>query len=396
MNGGGVAPAVHFEALAASYGDALFIECSTEQGPWRLLVDAGPRANWPAVRARLDQLPASADGQRHIDLAIVSHIDHDHIGAMTDLLTDQALSLRFGDIWFNGREHLQWVEPPSAARSAQEGDALARLLGAPGQDSPWNRAFQGGPARTAGEGGFVELPTVAGGPSITLLSPTPLRLQKLAPAWDRALARCLRGEPETEAEPEPPAERAAAFPDLKALADRPFRRDDSLPNGSSIAVLLEHRGVRLLLAADAYPNVLGSALRALAQQRGVPLPMPVDLFKLSHHGSRGNLMTPLLAVVTAQHYVLSTDNTRFGHPDDETLARVVLYGGRRPVLCFNHDTQRNRRWADAALQAEHGYSAVFPQAGTAGLVLRWPATVNSGQVDSANASSSSPSSAPSP
>lgn len=377
MSDDGAQPAVRFEALAASYGDALLVECDTGHGSWRLLMDAGPRASWPAVRARLEQLPVGADGERHIDLAIVSHIDHDHIGAMTDLLADQALSLRFGDIWFNGREHLESAQAGFAARSVQEGDALARLLGAPGQPCPWNRAFQGGPVRTAGEGGFVELPTVADGPRITLLSPTPLRLQKLAPAWDRALARSLRGEPEADAGHEPLAgplaERGAAFPDLQALADRPYRRDDSLPNGSSIAVLLEHRGVRLLLAADAFPNVLGSALRALAQQRGVPLPMPVDLFKLSHHGSRGNLMTPLLAVVTAQHYVLSTDNTRFDHPDDETLARVVLYGGLQPLLCFNHDTERNRRWADAALQQAHGYATVFPTAGAAGLVLRWPA-----------------------
>lgn len=367
------ATAVRFEALAAGYGDALLIECRTAHGPWRLLMDAGPRNTWPAVRARLLDLPVDADGSCRIDLAIVSHIDHDHIGAMTDLLADEALKLRFGDVWFNGRDHLQWAGADHTARSAQEGDALARVLGAPGHACPWNRAFDGGPVCTAGDGTFVELPTVAGGPRLTLLSPTPRRLQKLAPAWDRALARSLAGEPERGAEPEPPAERGAVFPDLQGLADRPFRRDNSLPNGSSIALLLEHGDVSLLLAADAFPNVLGSALRALAQQRSLELPLPVDLFKLSHHGSRGNLMTPLLAVVSAQRYVLSTDNTRFNHPDDETLARLVLYGGLRPVLCFNHRTERNRRWENVALQTEHRYSTEFPKSGDAGLVLELPA-----------------------
>lgn len=114
---------------------------------------------------------------------------------------------------------------------------------------------------------------------------------------------------------------------------------------------------------------MGIALRALAQQRGLALPMPVDLFKLSHHGSRGNLTTPLLAAVTARRYVASTDNTRFTHPDDETLARVVMYDGMKPVLCFNYRTDRNRRWEDAALQAQHCYSTELPGAGAAGLVL---------------------------
>lgn len=358
--------ALRFEALAAGYGDALLIECTTPLGPWRLLMDAGPSATWPAVRKRLRDLPVGADGRRHIDLAIVSHVDHDHIGAMTALLADQTLALRFGDIWFNGRQHLQWA---GATRSALEGDALARVLGAPGQECPWNRAFDGGPVRTPGDGQFLEVPTVADGPRLTLLSPTPGRLQKLAPAWDRALARSLDGKPETDVEVESPVQRGGGFPDLQALAARPFRRDDSLPNGSSIALLLEHRGISLLLAADAFPNVMGSALRALAQQRWLALPMPVDLFKLSHHGSRGNLMTPLLAVVTAQRYVASTDNTRFNHPDDETLARVVLYGGLQPVLCFNYRTDRNRRWEDAALQAQHSYATELPRAGAASLVV---------------------------
>ena len=141
------APALRFEALAAGYGDALLVECSTAHGPWRLLMDAGPSATWEAVRARLLELPIGADGRRFIDLAIVSHIDHDHIGAMTELLADQALALRFGDVWFNGRDHLQWAG--AVARSVQEGDALARVLGAPGRACPWNRAFNGGPVRTA-------------------------------------------------------------------------------------------------------------------------------------------------------------------------------------------------------------------------------------------------------
>ncbi|MBC7939875.1 MAG: hypothetical protein H7Z19_08955 [Chitinophagaceae bacterium] len=366
-----IAPAVRFEALAAGYGDALLVECATPGGPWRLLVDAGPRASWPVVRERLARLPLSAAGRREIDLAIVSHVDHDHIGAFTDLLADTALDLHFGDIWFNGREHLQWSTTPVTTRSPREGDALAKLLGAPGQPCPGNLAFEGGPVRTTGEGAWVEVPTVAGGPRLSLLSPTPLRLQSLAVEWDRALARSLRGDSEPDALEE--TTRGGAFPDLQALADRPFKRDPSLPNGSSIAVLLEHLGVRLLLAADAYPNVIGSALRSLAQQRGQALPLPFDLFKLSHHGSRGNLMTPLLNILSADHYLISTDNTRFKHPDDETLARLVLYGGLRPVLCFNHDTASNRRWDDPGMQAQYCYATVFPAPGTAGLRLDFPA-----------------------
>ena len=51
--------------------------------------------------------------------------------------------------------------------------------------------------------------------------------------------------------------------DLDTLAKRRFDADDSRPNGSSIAVLAEYGGMRVLLAADAYADVLAQALQAL-------------------------------------------------------------------------------------------------------------------------------------
>ena len=110
----------------------------------------------------------------------------------------------------------------------------------------------------------------------------------------------------------------------------------------------------------------------LAQHRGAALPMHLDVFKLSHHGSRANLVSALLSVVNARHYVISTDNTRFAHPDDEALARVVLMGGPTPTLAFNNATQRNLRWGDAGLQQRYGFQAQFAQ-GTEGLKLLIPA-----------------------
>jgi beta-lactamase superfamily II metal-dependent hydrolase len=64
-------------------------------------------------------------------------------------------------------------------------------------------------------------------------------------------------------------------------------------------------------------------------------PLMVDVLKLSHHGSRANLMTELLNVVQAKSYIVSTDNSRFQHPDDEALARTPA----DPVLQLRNKTQ---------------------------------------------------------
>lgn len=354
-------PAIALEALPAAYGDCLLVRCPVPGGEWRLLVDCGPDEAWPALRDRLSALPAGPDGRRHLDLVVVSHIDHDHIGAARLLFADASLGLSFGDVWFNARRHLE--------RGVAEGEALAALLGAPGAPLPWNAAFGGGPVAAPADGGFVELPAAEGRPRVTVLGPPPKRLDRLAAVWDAELARLRRRESNTEED----SERGSDFPDLVALAAHPSRRDRSVPNGSSIALLVEHRGAAVLLAADAFPNDLGLACLGLARHRGTAPPLAVDVLKLSHHGSRANLMAELFGAVRAEHYVVSTDNARFGHPNDEALARVVRYGGAAPVIWFNYGTERNRRWADPALQREHGFTTRYPDTPAGGIVVEIPA-----------------------
>lgn len=352
--------AITIEVLPASYGDCLLVTCPVPKDQWRLLVDTGPDETWPLLHSRLRELPVDSQGRRRIDLAIVSHIDHDHIGGTRLLFGDTSLGLDFGDIWFNARRHLE--------RGAVEGEALSELLGAPARTLPWNEAFAGGPVATAGDGGFVEFPSRSGEPRLTLLSPTPRRLERLASVWDRELASLRLGQSNTD----PEVDRSSEFPDLAALAAHRTGKDQSVPNGSSIAILLEHRGASALLAADAFATVLGKALLQLAEQRGLARPMAMDAFKLSHHGSRGNLLVELLGVVSADQYIISTDNSRYGHPHDEALARLVLYGGISPTLCFNYSTERNLRWSDATLQARHSFATRYPDPGKS-LVLSVPA-----------------------
>lgn len=352
-------PSIVLEVLPAGFGDCLLLSCPIAAGTWRLLVDTGPDEAYPALRQRLLKLPTGADGRRHIDLFVVSHIDHDHIGGAAQLLNDTELKLSFGDIWFN-------APPRPATRGVAEGEHLAQLLGATRRPLPWNAAFAGQPVTTPAAGGGIEL-SAKGLPTITLLSPTPERLQDLYRTWAEELRRFARKEREP-VEPPVPATRGLAH-DLEDLARRPTPLDRAVANGSSIAFVLEHRGASVLLGADAFASVLQPALQALAQRRGQRT-LRLDAVKLSHHCSSANLTSELLAAAPAQHYIISTNNTHFGHPDDEALARIIV-GGHRPTLWFNYDTPHNRRWTTAALCARYGHSARYPD-GAAGVTLALP------------------------
>ncbi len=129
-------PAITLESLAAGYGDCLLVSCPVGRRIWRLLIDTGPDECLPALTERLQLLPIDASGSRRIDLAVISHIDHDHIGGARAVFADESLKLAFGDVWFNAPRR-------PTTRGVAGGVGLASVLGDAGRDLPWNRAFDG-------------------------------------------------------------------------------------------------------------------------------------------------------------------------------------------------------------------------------------------------------------
>jgi hypothetical protein len=118
----------------------------------------------------------------------------------------------------------------------------------------------------------------------------------------------------------------------------------------------------VLFLADAFPNVLLPAIQALVKHRGGSGPLIVDAVKLSHHGRRANVTTALMEAIRAEHFIFSTDNSRFRHPNDEAVARVITQSAR-PTLWFNYDTAHNRRWTDNQFTDRYGHQARYPERG---------------------------------
>jgi hypothetical protein len=50
-----------------------------------------------------------------------------------------------------------------------------------------------------------------------------------------------------------------------------------------------------------------------------------------------------------------------------------VIGSKRPTLWFNNATERNQRWADAALRATYGYQVRYPEAGQDGVSVEFAA-----------------------
>ena len=94
----------------------------------------------------------------------------------------------------------------------------------------------------------------------------------------------------------------------------------------------------------------------------------VDAVKVSHHGSDGNTTTLLLQKLACHNFLISTNGSVFKHPDDAAIARIVKHASPAR-LYFNYLSDYNRKWADASLQRQGNFQAIFPPEGAAGLEL---------------------------
>ena len=156
--------------------------------------------------------------------------------------------------------------------------------------------------------------------------------------------------------------------DLESLAAAPARADPSVANGSSIALLAEFDGRSVLLTGDAHAEVLVESIGALQRQRGrAGEKLRIDALKLSHHGSANATTIPLLEALNCRRYLVSSNGNIFYHPDRESIARVILHGGRQPTLCFNYRSPYNELWDSAVLKRRYGYAARYPGQGAEGL-----------------------------
>ena len=341
--------------LPAGHGDCLWIEYGDASATHRWLIDGGTQASAAGLLRRIDALPAS---ERQFELLVLSHIDSDHIGGALPLMKAVQNGLRFGDVWFNGWKHL----------SGQLGSKQGEMFSSAIEDLhlPWN-AWRQGHAIVVGAD---DLPTTTlpGGMKITLLSPTPAQLQKLAPAWQQELkkaglvpgshvdySRFLKGSPSTST-------------DVDQLADTPFDGDSAPANGSSIALLAEFGGASVLFGADAHDPVLAQSVRRLLRQRGVDR-LKLDALKVSHHASQNNLSKEFLALIDCRRYCISTNGDYFCHPDREAIGRIVKYGGERPELHFNYSTRYNEVWKRPDLQERYRFSARYPKAPKDGVAV---------------------------
>jgi beta-lactamase superfamily II metal-dependent hydrolase len=332
-----VADRVRLRAIQAAEGDCLLLEADVAGKSATILIDGGPRGVYRKDLAPvLDDVAARG---RRLDRVVLSHVDADHVAGLIDLFAalrdgpaaTRPVSVRTDGLWHNQFSQVLDTDGTVAVRLASvlqavsaaglaadvgkfaldgiaQGDQLVRLGVQIG--CPMNADFEG-------ESILVGAAAVAIGPiRLRVVGPTRTNLRSLRLEWEKWL------EQQEE-------HVANGKPQLAAFLDK------SVPNLSSIQLLVEVGGRRMLMTGDGRGDHLlaGLAEAGLLDAEGG---IHVDLLKVPHHGSDRNVNRHFFERITADTYVVSADG-KHGNPDLPTLLWLVdaAAGRRFHLVCTN-------------------------------------------------------------
>jgi hypothetical protein len=316
----------------AREGDCLLLHFGTGAEPGLAIIDGGPAQVYAHhLKPRLEAITAArglpTGHPLPIDFVMISHIDDDHITGILDLTRELVMAKdahraplvkirsvwhnTFDDILGNGAQELATAVNVHFGAASLGGDSgtdglnevSAKVLASVAQGIRLrddarklalrvNREFGGQPVMAAAESAPVDM---GHGLMLTVVGPMKAQLVRLQKQHDQFLRE----------QQEKPAAALAEF------------ADNSIPNLSSIVVLAEADGKRILLTGDARGDriIEGLELVGLLPPGGT---LEVDVLKMPHHGSARNMETSFLRRVRARHYVFS-GNGEHGNPERETL-----------------------------------------------------------------------------
>jgi metal-dependent hydrolase (beta-lactamase superfamily II) len=320
----------NIRVLPASPGDCIVVTYTHENRVKNIIIDGGIGETYYGELK--DVVKGIAERKEFVDLLVITHVDYDHIEGICRWFEDEE-----GDksivkkIWFNSgtimkqyfegipdsSREIQLVDVDNTKKSISQGISLENKI---------NELGGAGIKVVVADPEGIELDGI----KIWVLSPNVKELSKLNVRW--------------EIEEDKNKKMSAKKDYSNKMSDlvlNKFKEDASRVNRSSIALLLEHEGHRILLGGDAVPSVLIESLKAMGYDEKHKIQL--DLFKVSHHGSKKNTSEELLKIIDCNNFVISSDASTHGLPNKECFARIISSRNGEANLYFNYPYVKRKR-----------------------------------------------------
>jgi glyoxylase-like metal-dependent hydrolase (beta-lactamase superfamily II) len=328
------------DVIRAGEGDCSILHYGSKDDPRLVLIDGGPSGIYTDfLKVRLQQIKdergIGATEQLPIKLLMVSHMDDDHLLGILDLtrdlIQDDPTFAWVQSFWHNSFTNNIGDVPPQLTasftasftaspggvmpdlpldvdRNEKEITASLKLLASVKNGAKLRRDINNDRLRTELNPQFggdlimadedTKALNIGNGLKFTVVGPMRRELERLHAKHQRWLVEMERDGKTGD----------------DVLADYV---DKSETNLSSIVVLAEAEGKRILFTGDALGNKVmkGMELVGLIDEGGS---MHVDVLKVPHHGSDRNAALNFYQRITADHYIYSGDG-QHGNPERQSF-----------------------------------------------------------------------------
>lgn len=301
-------PLFTLKVLRAGYGDSLITRVGDSHPYSNIIIDGGIGDTYKILIKEIEYIKKN---QEVIDLLVITHIDDDHINGIKKLFQNEVLNKEIlKKVWFNSGLNIG-VEKRVEFKDTNINKGVINSKFIENELIEKNINW----IRVKIIAGYEEL---IGESKIKVISPTNDILEKLKEQWKTEKLKDLDKSNYSD-----------HSLSIERLLQNPFQEDKSIPNQSSIALIIEYSGRKLLLLADSQPSVLIDCLKDETNKN-------YDIIKVSHHGSKNNMNIDLLNLIKSNFFIISTNGALYNHPDKESLSYIVSHYKETITLAFNY------------------------------------------------------------
>lgn len=309
---------IEIKVYQVKCGDCFYLRYISMNKIINIFIDAGYTDTYK--KTFKNDVKAILERGEKIDLFVITHIDQDHIGGIKPFLREFDINA-IEEFWFNQSDKFEIRENDFEHEiSVKQGINLRDYYHSKGRN--FKEVIAG------------DILNIADLITFKILSPTQDDLTKFKEEWKQE---------EQKFEFEIASKLNDYGISIEELISNIFKEDTDLVNKSSIAFLIEIGQFKAFFSADAHPSIICKSLRNLGYSKQNRLKL--DILKVPHHGSKGNLSYELLELLDCQNFIFSANGiNRDNLPNKETIARIVGNPSRdfnkKIKLYFNYDNER--------------------------------------------------------
>lgn len=305
----------------AECGDAARISYKGESNQERnIFIDSGYERTFRHIIGQ--EIEAIISNKKSIDLWIISHIHDDHIGGVIKYIS-AIKNGEFEDIvedWYYNTPRTYILNNAdtkenviSEIKSIDQGDKLYSYL----KQNTKVKDFD----IVKGDEYILD------GMKIQILSPSYQKLNNLRDKYFIKAIPLERNENDNISE----IVKSTGYDyniNLEQFNLDVWSEDDSIENGSSISLLTEINGKKILWLADAHPTDVVDSLKKLGYSEDNKI--ACDFVKVTHHGSKANNSNELYSLIDCENYLMSVNGENINYlPTKESMARIIRNENRK-------------------------------------------------------------------